>query len=55
MASESGYLWKTTARKGVDYYEVSKSTAKEKKVLDEVDESEKKEQTKEQLKALLFD
>jgi len=56
LASESGYLWKTVSRKGVEYYEVSKGTVKEKKVLDEIDKSEAKEkQSKAELKALLFD
>lgn len=42
LSSEHGYIWKTTARKGVEYYEVRKPR-QEDKVLDEVDKKEKEE------------
>ena len=40
LASEKGYLWKEVSRKSVLYYEVSKPTKKEDKVLDEVDKDD---------------
>lgn len=58
LASEEGYIWKTTTRKGVEYYEVSRTTDSIDKTLDEVDEIEAKEKTERtaaELEALLFD
>jgi len=58
LASERGLIWKTTTRKGVEYYEVNKPTKSGEKKLDEVDEMEArevKERTKEELEELLFD
>lgn len=59
LASERGYLWKETSRKGVIYYEVSQKDSKVEEELDKVDEEEAKEkelsQDQEELMKLLYD
>jgi len=43
LASEENYIWNTTIRKGVEYYEVSKPSKMIEKKLDEIDKNEAKE------------
>ena len=59
LASENGYIWKETSRKGVEYYSVSsREKPSEKKVLDAVDKSDKEKKysdaEKKRLQALLL-
>ena len=52
LASEQGYIWKETSRKGVVYYRVTESDIEEEKELDEIDEKEEKELSEQQKKDL---
>ncbi len=57
LASENGMIWKTTNRKGVDYYEVSVATEEVETEFDEIDEAEeveaKERSMEEQLQLLI--
>ena len=57
LSSERGYIWKSMARKGVEYYEVSISDKKTIDTLDRIDVKEAKEtkqRTEEELMQLLL-
>jgi len=43
LSSDRGYIWTTTVRNGVDYYEVKAKDIKRERILKEVDDKEKKE------------